>query len=92
MFENISAINAEQMQKRGYNTVKLAFIDYLSAKREADKGPCELLRNFKNECLAAYKAAVEVYEAIFDEEWILTDYDREIIEKTYKDIFGGETK
>ena len=90
MFDPINAINAEAMQKRGYNMVKLAFIDYLQAKRDYKNGPCEVIRNFKNECLAAYRAACEVYEAVFDEDFVLTDDDRKTFNMTYKDVFGGE--
>ncbi len=86
MFENINAIHAEAMHKRGYEWVKLALIDYLQAKKDYDNSPCAAMRNFKNECQAAYKAACEVFEAIFDEEFLLTDMDREILGKRYKEV------
>lgn len=90
MIDPIDGIHAEAMQKRGYNAVKLAFIDYLVAKRDYKRSPIEFMRNFKSECLAAYKAACEVYEAVFDEEWTLTDSDRATFNIIYKDVFGGE--
>ncbi len=68
-----------EMQEKGYQTCKRLFALYVKYYKKATAGDGAIYGDIANDYLKKYQGACDVYEDVFDEDFVLNDEDRKKI-------------
>ena len=79
----------EEMQTAAYTFTRNKFIAVLRWQRKKHEEPTKpVYRDLESRALDEYSAACDLYETVFDSEFMLNNEDRKNLSKTYNIALG----